>query len=973
MYSSDCQLYSLGDEAFSPVAGAECAVESVAGSGFLFNTSANCVTSAHPAVAGLPTSVVPPPPPASTVVTAVTSVTAAQLTGERPSAPTPNSTVSRTPGIVPGLSIVTRSSTAIQSSPAGGSTIPTGFAIAPRQLDACPDSAATAELSAIRRGQHTAEVHPLEHQQEPPLSTHFVQQQQQQLESVPALIVSCNKNPVKMLGGTRTKKYAGPLPYRPRRTKVLKSDHHCKICDKYYSNRKQLRKHVNSFHPEEPFEITSKNLNLDRVNWCLEPGCDFRHDRNHVFTKHLEEKHSILAERIERRFDTFAEYEKWKVEVEESRKIKFVAGDGYYWRLTKEGRRVSRQHLFCHKAKEFNTVGKKVAFRMEGHTEEEIELLVKPTWNKITESLARETQAKRDSLAQRNAGPAKGAEDNSLESGENLDVAVDEMEVIRRLVPGKRNLIKTARTNSKGGCFLFSQCTAYLHVTIYEHDRSVHVEGCLSHYGHEPLLEHGIFDLPESVVARLKQRFVKGHPLEDVRAFAASHWPHIRFRPGALEEVRDRNLRRILFKQYHAQFANIFERVVDISRTIKQFYFVEPRDVLVTLLDIEHTLHDLHKQLVRQINDTVYPAYKPERAMRDSPVDIQQILECLAMQKNFAHFKRLVRYAEHHKSFYMNHRVAKGERRRVSEFDMALADEAYRCVELEEADHRGSGDEQVRRKRRDVLGEDDSSSSMEKIRLLDRVAAQGLGSTGTPEHLIELTMRPLATSAGSLCDLNDASITELTSTAVPSSLTNFEATEHCRSSQAPSPDVLLDLGHQPSPHEHPASGVHFMDTTTLSSFTGANSPSSKHHAEKKSTISEFLRQTAGVCRPDESKKMLAPSEKDEIPRGTNSEAPMQHEVAFPTEDESLTLSQLPEFLPKSPSAADKGDMPEVASLATPVPGRGVTPTPAAPVYLPTYLTLGAPFCASDSDGDAGAEGDLMLNFDHLFGPRTPQS
>lgn len=301
------------------------------------------------------------------------------------------------------------------------------------------------------------------------------------------------------------------------------------------------------------------------------------------------------------------------------------------------------------------------------------------------------------------------------------------------MVPGKQNLIKTARTNSKGGCFLFSQCTAYLHVTIYEHDRSVHVDGCLSHYGHEPVVEHDIFDLPESIVAKLKQRFVKGHSVDEVRLFASSVWPQYRLKPGALEGIRDRNLRRILFKQYYAQFTNIFERVVDISRTINQFYFVEPTDILVTLLDIEHTLHDLHKQLVRKVNETVYPTYKPDKVLRDSPVDIQQILETLSMQQNFSHFKRLVNYAEHHKAFYMNHKVTKNNLQCVSEFDMALADEAYRCLELDE-DNKRSGDEQIRRKRREApTGEEDSSTSLEKSPLQTRTLPQVgtiLSSTG---------------------------------------------------------------------------------------------------------------------------------------------------------------------------------------------------------------------------------------------------
>lgn len=56
--------------------------------------------------------------------------------------------------------------------------------------------------------------------------------------------------------GGRTRRYAGPLPYRPRRTKVTSSEHHCRICNKFYSTRKQLRKHVNTFHADQPFELT---------------------------------------------------------------------------------------------------------------------------------------------------------------------------------------------------------------------------------------------------------------------------------------------------------------------------------------------------------------------------------------------------------------------------------------------------------------------------------------------------------------------------------------------------------------------------------------------------------------------------------------------------------------------------------------------------------------------------------------------
>ncbi|XP_022660025.1 uncharacterized protein LOC111249861 [Varroa destructor] len=1060
MYSSGCQLYSLGDEAFSPATGPGCGEsDNVELPGFLFGSSApnNCVPPPDALVAASASTVTVTPrlttTPSSAMAVDAQAAVAAAGRNHPADAHLSQSLVGTTaaPAIVQHSPAIISSASAIFAGASGQHQLDTTGTHNPSSTIAAATTVATARLQQIQHvtnepqkatgsmtasgvadrtettqleHQHRHQQHQIHHQtQHPPHDhqlhhhrAHFVQQSrtthhQQQLQQItPALPLSSKKDPVKLLTGSRTKRYSGPLPYRPRRTKVDKSDHHCKICDKYYSNRKQLRKHVNSFHPEEPFEMTSKNLNLDRVNWCLEKGCDFRHDRNHIFTKHLEEKHRIVAERIDRKFNTFAEYERWKTEIEESQKIKFVAGDGYYWRLTKDGRRVSRQHLFCHKAKEFNTVGKKVTLRMEGHTEDEIERLVKPTWNKITESLAKETQAKKNLLAHRNNSVAvNGADDNSSEKEENIEVAVDEMEVIRRLVPGKQNLIKTARTNSKGGCFLFSQCTAYLHVTIFEHDRSVHVDGCLSHYGHDPVLEHDIFDLPESVVSKIKQRFVMGHSLEEVRCFAANQWPHFCLKDGALEGIRDRNLRRILFKQYYAPFTNIFERVVDISRTINQFYYVEPEGILVTLLNIEHTLHDLHKQLVKKVNEKVYPKYKPEKVFRDSPVDIQQVLETLSMQQNFSHFKRLVRYSEHHKAFYMNHKITKDNLQCVSEFDMALADDGYRCFELDE-DNKRSGDEQIRRKRRDLsVGEDDSSNSLEKAPFQTRIVSK---DAGPDESIEDLTMSSQITASvpAPLCSTAGPSIIELNPTlnvSLPNFNTAIDQDRTNRHSGTLSTDVIQDQSHYHQRdhrqvydhHLHPqqrhqSCEIHFMDTSvpvsalpSFSTSTTSNSTAAEHDT-KKSSFNEFLQRAAEATHHGEDQKQgHAPTQQKEQQRGIISDTQClhNHQVSFSAEDESLTLSHLPEFLPKSPievGNAAKADISLAVSsavqLATSVPtgGDSANATAAAhisTVDLSTYLTLGAPFGAPDSDNEAGNEGDLMLSFDHLFGLRTPQS
>ncbi|XP_022654321.1 uncharacterized protein LOC111247545 isoform X2 [Varroa destructor] len=370
----------------------------------------------------------------------------------------------------------------------------------------------------------------------------------------------------------------------PTQDKIQKGSgtpHQCNLCRREFKKRSLLRKHVALMHEGySPGQSTQTGPTQQRPVpvhsrlWCVEAECEFQSENCGKLALHLEESHGKRLEKMNVRLSSLREFFKWKNNLEETSRVKFILTSGSIVRTQPD----SANFIFeCHRSA---ALGAQHRLKQKHMGENKLDVMEKAVQEILPTNLS---------------VPESQEEEIYL-----LDIIEENLKEFQDL---DETSVRKGRNRTSGSAVILGvPCCAYIEIQVSLISGAVVATGCISHAGHDP--EEKIFRPPDCVLGKLKGMIEAGHSKDELSAGLMT-WTKHHLSDGSwklLDSMSSTN--SDLFLHIRALVRKIFEHVSVITRLTSEHYWVDFMETLAELFEVERRIGTIRKTMDAKLKDT---------------------------------------------------------------------------------------------------------------------------------------------------------------------------------------------------------------------------------------------------------------------------------------------------------------------------------------------------------------------------------